>query len=215
LAEDDQYMAHLFAMLLLAQFRETRAYAPVLRFAALPGRLTEYLGYEFVTPYLGRVLASVAGAAVSGIHELIESGEVNEWVRRAALDGLVTLVATGLRNREETVAYLAELFHGKLPREPNPIWSHLMRTAWDLYPEELQEDIRQAYDEGLIGGLQDLELRIAMGRDASLAELPVNGRYELIADDAEEMEHWGCFMVENSGEHKAATVPAPCPSSCP
>ena len=37
-AEGD-YMAHLYAMFLLAQFRETRAYPLVLRFASLPGDL--------------------------------------------------------------------------------------------------------------------------------------------------------------------------------
>src|SRR6266576_2443192 len=41
-AEGD-YMAHLYAMFLLAQFRETRAYPLMVRFASLPGDLLDSL----------------------------------------------------------------------------------------------------------------------------------------------------------------------------
>ena len=59
-AEGD-YMGHLYAMVLLAQFRETRAYPLVVRFLSLPGDLLDSLGGDFVTEYAGRVLASVCG----------------------------------------------------------------------------------------------------------------------------------------------------------
>ena len=47
-AEGD-YMAHLYAMFLLAQFRETRAYPLVVRFASLPGDLLDSLCGDFIT----------------------------------------------------------------------------------------------------------------------------------------------------------------------
>jgi hypothetical protein len=52
-------MAHLYAMFRLAQFRETRAYPLVVRFASLPGDLLDSLC--FVTEDLGQVLTSVCG----------------------------------------------------------------------------------------------------------------------------------------------------------
>ncbi len=55
-AEGD-YMAHLYAMFLLAQFRETRAYPLLLRFASLPGDLLDSLCGDFITEGLGQVLA--------------------------------------------------------------------------------------------------------------------------------------------------------------
>ena len=42
------YMAHLYAMFLLAQFRETRAYPLVVRFASLPGELLYSLCGDFI-----------------------------------------------------------------------------------------------------------------------------------------------------------------------
>jgi hypothetical protein len=47
-AEGD-YMAHLYAMFLLAQFRETRAYPLVVRLASLPGDLLDSLCGDFIT----------------------------------------------------------------------------------------------------------------------------------------------------------------------
>src|SRR6202035_1947935 len=52
-AEGD-YMAHLYAMFLLAQFRETRAYPLVVRLALLPGDLQYSFCGDFITSDLGQ-----------------------------------------------------------------------------------------------------------------------------------------------------------------
>src|ERR1017187_4568239 len=82
-AEED-YMAHLYAMYLLAQFRETRAFPHVLRIAQHDGDLLESLFGDFITGSLGNVLASVCGGEVEEIQSLIENADADEWVRGAA-----------------------------------------------------------------------------------------------------------------------------------
>jgi len=103
-------MAHLYAMFLLAQFRETRAYPLVVRFASLPGNLLDSLCGDFITEDLGQVLASVCGGELAGIQSLIENEDTDEWVRGAALSGLVTLVAAGQKSRDEIVSYFTACF---------------------------------------------------------------------------------------------------------
>jgi len=66
-------MAHLYAMFLLAQFRETHAYPLVVRFASLPGNLLDFLCGDFLTMDLGRVLASGCGGESQGIQSVIEN----------------------------------------------------------------------------------------------------------------------------------------------
>ena len=95
-AEGD-YMAHLYAMFLLAQFRDTRAYPLVVRFRSLPGDLVDSLCGDFITEDLGQVLASVCGGELAGIQTLIENEATDERVRGAALSSLVTLVAADKR----------------------------------------------------------------------------------------------------------------------
>jgi Protein of unknown function (DUF1186) len=81
---------------------------------------------------------------------LIENDATDEWVRGAALSGLVTLVAAGRKSRDEIVSYFAGLFRGKLVRKWSHVWDTLVSYSSDLYPEELLDDIKQAYEDGLV-----------------------------------------------------------------
>ena len=176
-AEGD-YMAHLYAMFLLAQFRETRAYPLVVRFASLPGDLLESLCGDFITEDLGQVLASVCGGDLAGIQSLIENEDTDEWVRGAALSSLVTLVAAGQKSRDEIVSYFTGLFHGKLVRQWSHVWDTLVSYSSDLHPAELFDDIERAYQEGLVApgfiALDDVKRDLAMGKDRILARLADN-----------------------------------------
>src|ERR1700730_9395658 len=89
LEAEGNYMAHLYAMFLLAQFRETRAYPLVVRLASLPGHPLDSLCGDFITEDLGAVLASVCGGELAGIQSLIENEATDEWIRGAALSSLV------------------------------------------------------------------------------------------------------------------------------
>src|SRR5712691_11416798 len=173
-AEGD-YMAHLYAMFLLAQFRETRAYPLVVRFASLPGDLLDSLCGDFITEDLGQILASVCGGELASIYSLIENEGTDEWVRGAALSSLVTLVAAGQKNRDEIVSYFAGLFRGKLVRKWSHVWDTLVSYSFDLYPAELLDDIDHAYTEGLVDPgyicFHAVKRDLASGKDLILSRL--------------------------------------------
>jgi Protein of unknown function (DUF1186)/SEC-C motif len=204
-AEGD-YMAHLYAMFLLAQFRETRAYPLVVRFASLPGDLLDSLCGDFITEDLGQVLASVCGGDLSGIQSLIENEDTDEWVRGAALSSLVTLVAAGQKSREEIVNYFAGLFRGKLVRQWSHAWDTLVSYTSDLYPEELLDDIEQAYEEGVVDpgyiGFDDVKRDLAVGKDRVLARLADNPHRRLVSDTVAEMGWWACFREDRQNRAK-------------
>jgi hypothetical protein len=194
------YMAHLYAMFLLAQFRETRAYPLVVRFASLPGDLLDSLCGDFITENLGQILASVCGGELAGIHSLIEKEGTDEWVRGAALSSLVTLVAAGQKSRDEIVSYFARLFRGQLVRRWSHVWDTLVSYSSDLYPEELLEDIGKAYEEGLVDpsyiGFDDVKRDLAMGKDRILDRLADNPHRRLVEDTVAEMGWWACFRED-------------------
>src|SRR5882724_12984533 len=64
-------MAQVFAMFLLAQFREVRAYPLFIRLASLPGDTLEDLLGEIFAGSFSNLLASVCGGEVEGIQSLI------------------------------------------------------------------------------------------------------------------------------------------------
>jgi len=205
---DGDYMAHLYAMFLLAQFRETRAYPLVVRFASLPGDLLDSLCGDFITQDLGQVLASVCGGELEGIQSLIENADADEWARGAALSSLVTLVAAGQKSRDELVSYFASLFRGRLVRKWSHVWDVLVSYSSDLYPAELLDDIERAYEDGLVDsrfiGFDDVKRDLAMGKDQVLARLADDPHRRLVEDTVKEMGWWACFRDDRPSQVKSA-----------
>jgi len=140
------------------------------------------------------ILSSVSGGDISGMTALAENTKGDEYARAAALDGLLTLVACGLRSREEVMAYFARLFDVFEP-EPPMIWNGLASACADLWPEEVMHKIRRAYEEGYIEpgyiGWEDVQHALGRGKEASLRSL--KDRHRMISDVESEMSWWACF----------------------
>jgi hypothetical protein len=189
-AEGD-YMAHLYAMFLLAQFREVRAYPLMVRIAFLPGELLDSLFGDSLTEDYGRFLASVCGGDLEGFQSIIENPAANQWIRGAALDGLVTLVATGVKSREDILCYFAELFHGKLIDKNDLIWSDLVCSAMDLCAAELLGEIEKAFEQELVDesviDLDGVRRDLVRGKDWAMDKLARDPRRQLIDDTVKEM----------------------------
>ncbi|MGH9605943.1 MAG: DUF1186 domain-containing protein [Terracidiphilus sp.] len=200
IAAEGDLTAHMYAVYLLAQFREVRAYPLLLRIARLPGDLIDSLLGDFITEDLGRVLASVSGGDLEGIEAIIEDEEADEWVRDAAFGSLVTLVAAGVRSREEVVSYFAGLYRGNLKNANDIVWAGLVSGSCDLYPEELLGDIERSFQAGLVDpgniNMEDVKRELAMGRDSALARLQTNPHRQMVVDTVKEYGKWACFHKE-------------------
>ena len=211
---DSDSMAHIYAMFLLAQFREPRAYPLIVEFFSIPGDIALDTTGDAATEDLGRILASVSCGDIRLMTALVENEHANEYVRTAALRGLLTLVACGEQSREDIVAYIQGLFRGKLVREASWVWNGLVSASNDLYPEELYDGIKRAYDDDLIETffmrLDDVDETLKRGKARVLDALHHNQRYSLITDTITEMEWWACFHPE--GREVPNSVPV-APSS--
>jgi len=214
-ADDSDYMAHLYAMFLLAQFRETRAYPLFVRLASLPGELSHDLTGGFITQGLGQALASVCGGELAGIRSVVENEGCDQWARSAALSSLATLVAAGQKSRDEIVSYFARLFR-TLARKPSFVWTALACESCDLHATELLGDIEQAFKDDLIDcsdiDFEYVQRDLARGREAALARLATDRGRRLIEDTVAEMGWWNCFAEDRQREreqqawHPAAPV---------
>ena len=222
LASDPDYMAHIYAMFLLSQFREKRAYGPLVQFFSHPGELPFDLAGDVVTEDLDSMLASVSCGDDSLIKALIENPKANEYVRGAALRSLVALVLTGELTRDSVIQYFATLFREKLPREPHHVWDCLVSCTMDLYPEELYEDIVKSFQEELVDNSfvnpQHVRGALDQGKESTLARLREFRSYRLVEDTVAVMEGWACFRPESDyGTKKrkqkiGGNQPCPCGS---
>ena len=143
---------------------------------------------------MGRILASVCRGDITLIQSLVENSEVNEYVRGAAMRALTVLVGVGELSRDALMGYFQELFC-TLPRDFDHIWGVLVSSSLDLYPEEVMDEIRQAFAEDLVDTLYvDMEFVedvLDEGKDQVLEDLRTESR--LIKDVFDEMEPWAVY----------------------
>jgi hypothetical protein len=217
------YMAHFYALFLLAQFREPRAYPLVFRLASLPSSVLDWVFGDLLTEGLDSVLASVCGGDLTLIKSLVENEAGDEWVRGSALSSLVTLVAVGQKSREEIISYFGSLFGGKLEQKSSHVWDSLAVNSCQLYAEELLGDIERAFEEGLIDPSyitpEQVRDELSSGKERILARLADDPRRCLIEDTVDEMHFWPCFRDRQSSStvHAAPewTPKIPVPHSSP
>ena len=190
-ARREDQMLHLFAIYLLAQFRETRAYRPIVKMFSAPGETPFDLAGDTVTERLDRILASVYDGDPAPLQGLVETDSVNEYVRSAAIRAFLVLEASGQLSREAVVDYFSQLVRGKLVREFSYTWTAVARAIGALPAPELLEDARQAFRDDLVdGGPRDLDFI-----EREIREADSGSRYglTLITDAIGEMEWWAAF----------------------
>jgi hypothetical protein len=203
-------MLPIFAIFLLAQFREKPAYLLLVRIVSAPGETPFDLFGDTITEGLSQILASVYDGNPALLHGLVESDQVNEFVRSAALSTLLVLEHTDQMPRAEVVEYFRSLFHGKLRRTHSYAWDGLVCAVADLPAPELLEEVRQAYTEGLVDDtVADLE---GIERDMAAPKPWRRDRRHLITDAIAEMEWWASFHPEDSRSKEMPKDDIPSPS---
>jgi len=202
----------LYALYLLAQFREKRAYPLIINFFSLPGEISLDITGDVVTEDLPRILACVYDGNDALLKNLIEDITVNQYVRDAALKTFVVLVANGQKSREEVMAYFQSLFRDKLERKLSYIWGALIVCSIDLYPEEVYEDIQQVYAndwvETMFVGFEEVKKAYQLGKEKALALLQENHHYTLIDDTVVELQDWASFKEAPKSQKKSKPLPS-------
>ncbi len=210
-AKEDDYFAHMYALYLLAQFREKRAYPLIIDLFSLPGNIIWDMVGDSITEDLSRILASVHDGNDRPLKSMIENKGVYEYVRAAGLESLLILVAAGLKPREEVVQYYKELFNGGLEREYSFAWDALVQRSTRLYPGEVYDEIKWAYEKGLVDSwfidLGTVEKTMKDGMRKTLEDLPRYKGHDLVEDAIGEMGKWDCFS--SSEDHKKEEVLQP------
>jgi hypothetical protein len=195
-------MAWIYALFLLAQFREAQAYPLLVRLASLPSPAVESLLGDMLTEDLDALLAAVSQGNPSGLQSVIENEAADLFARTAALRAMLLLVKRGEQRRAEVLDYFGSLLRGKLRREPSFFWGALISDCLDLYPDTIREELEQAFAEGLdcdhVCSPQDIPKTLAQGKERVLAELKRKSRLELITDAVARMEWWACFNPDEA-----------------
>jgi hypothetical protein len=172
---EEEHDIHCYALVLLAHFEEPRAHRMIVDLFSLPGELPDELFSDFIGETLPAVLIKTCGGLLDGIRELVLNRQALPYCRWSACSALGYAVAAGLAQQEETVAFLATLLKMDEAEPDSIFWEGVVDTLIDLHPAAALEEIRLAYEAGLVEetfvDLDYIRDKAALDRDAVLAEL--------------------------------------------
>lgn len=196
------YFGHVYAAYLLAQFRVKEAYAPLLELFSLPGELPDQLFGDMMADASGRILASVCGGDVAPIKQMIGNEEIDEYTRAQAITALAILTLDGEIEREELMAYYKELFR---TIDNMTLLTLLINLCTDIYPEEVYEEIKEAYKNNkvdyLMIGMESVDQAMSEGKSSVLARAKRNIHLQKIDDTIGELRNWAYFKNNSRDKH--------------
>ena len=199
---EDDCIAHVYAMFLLAQFRETLAYPLLAALAQLPAELADELFIE-TTSGLGRALASVCGGDVEPMKEIVRNSEANEFVRWGALTGFAALATSGELPVDQVEAYFESLLDGEPDGKASTVWSGLVSQCLDLGLVRLKGKILRAMDQGWVDtsvvSPTDVERELGPESQGIVRNPPT-----LVNDTVKEMQSWACFQTPEPSQKAPA-----------
>lgn len=190
-------MDHMYSVYLLAQFKAEEALSVIVGLFSLPPDKPYELFGDTITEDAGRILASVYDGDTGQIKALLENPKVDEYVRVQAAAALKILVFQGRLNREDVLNYYQKLLAGGLSDKHDFVLAGIVRSARDLYPEEIYPAIEKAYEDDLIDTvsirLETVKKVLAADKDAFLAEEAKDRFHQYIGDAVKELSGWACF----------------------
>jgi hypothetical protein len=198
--------AHFLALFLLSEFQAAEALPAIVEAISLPGMGPEDLFDDVVTEVLARVLAQFAGDAAELLDPLIDSRDVNQFVRWEASQAYPLLVRDGRLSAAAAASRLKHHLRRAIDREDCVMLAPLIHELTILDPSDAIDEITEAFDRNLVEtfmiGKRDVDAALARGeagQQERLAELPATG----IVDTIAELRTWAAFS------EKPAKPPAP------
>jgi len=216
LADDPGYVLHLYAMHLLASWRETAAYLPLVKLGHHSEEQMEIMLGDTVTESFGRCLASVCNGDLAPLKALVEDRTAGHWSRNAALDAMMVRVLEGDADRDALVTYLAQLGDAEAARLRQPetefdtfeLLNSVASVSADIGAAEMLERIRSWYADQLldplIANLPWFERHLMRSFDACREEL-IQRKDGYVRKVKDEMSWWSGFREPRE---KPRAIPA-------
>ena len=183
-----------FAILLLAQFKETRAQEAFLRFFSAPGERGLALTDDLMADTGAPLLASVCGSDPAPLLRLIRDEEASTAVHEEAVVALGVQWLWGERSRQAVVDDWRQLFQTLPKHDTYDVWTALVCAVCDFNIPELAPEARQTYADDLV----DEDVLDAAGFEKTLFERTAerDARFKarfLPVDAVAETAAWVCF----------------------
>lgn len=212
-AGDEEFAGHLYAAMLLSYWGESGAHQVIVDLFRLPAKQVDELFGDMITEDLPLILFRTCGGSMELIQALAADPRADEYCRASALTALTYAVAEGVAPRDEMIAFLRTLFQPDKAARDSFFWDALIVAAVDLYPQELTEEIRQAFQDDLIDEsiIDYAEVQATLRRDPTrgMARLQEELKRKTRPKFHDWMDWWAMFEKEPARPTKSKKPLAP------
>lgn len=207
----ERFFGHIFAMNLLAHFRNPGVHDTIVKLMALPPDIVSDFFGDMVTEDFPRILYQTCGGRYDQIRELILNEGAYEFVRGSAMEALVHGVLLDNRSRQETLDFLCSLLESSDLKDLDHFWNAAASCIHNLYPEESMDIIRSAYEKGLIWpgyiGIESFERALLEDKADFLSRQREHIESRIQKDFHEYMSWWACFNEDKTPFRKGIDPP--------
>ena len=217
--DNPAYDLSSYALFLLAEMREQKAFPRLLRLLTLDSDSIDPVFGDIIS-YMGNILYSTYNGDLPAAEKVVIDSSLDPFARDAPLHLMEGLFRDGRLPREEFITFLRERLAALGTGENEEIMGGSIASLIadnDLY--ELAEDVREAFR------LEKIDV-LHMGKfdsffDYLYNEDPHVQHTQLITDTAEALSDWACFQRDTSSKPSLGDIlswnvgrndPCPCGS---
>lgn len=199
---DDNFFGYSYAMFLLAEFKEKRAFKYIIELLNKDNETIECILGDSYTDYLARIIASVYDGDDNALFSIIENEDIDEFVRSSVLQSFSILYLNGVKERSFLVDYLRHLIENKKKTDDSYIYYEIFDEVKLLRLVELEDIIEKTFSA--VEQKEDIEELKEIFKDENYTidktDYPIRPFYEYIYDSIKMIEKWQCF--ENKEEEE-------------
>jgi hypothetical protein len=214
--ENKKLIDHVYSIMLLGHFRESKAHNVIVDLFSLPDDMSYKLYGDLLSGDLPVILVRTCDRHIDLIKSMVLNKNIYGFSRISAANAMTYAVVDGIVTREEVLSFFGTLFTGNEADEMPDFWSILATCAYYLYPEEIMDTIKKAYDDGLIFsgaiGYGEFEEMLEAGEEKCLERLKNNYKRQSLDDIHDSMSGWFCF---NQAKKDPVPIEMPLPSKGP
>jgi hypothetical protein len=214
--ENKKLIDHVYSIMLLGHFKESKAHNVIVDLFSLPDDMSSRLYGDLITGDLPTILVRTCDRHIDLIKSMVLNKNIYGFSRISAANAMAYAVVDGIVTREEVLSFFGTLFTGNEADEMPDFWSILATCAYYLYPEEIMDTIKKAYDDGLIFsgaiGYGEFEEMLEAGEEKCLERLKNNYKRQSLDDIHDSMSGWACF---NQAKKDPVPIEMPLPSKVP
>jgi hypothetical protein len=194
---DSEYYAHIYALMLLGHFKENSAHKVIIDLFSLPNDLPYSIFGDLQTENLPVILIQTCGGSIEDIKRLILNINADEYSRTSAVQALAYAVVEEFTTRDDAISFLKGLFTGNEAEKGSFLYAELASCALNLYPEELMDTLKGAFEKNIIPSFcisfDDIKKGLMIGKEESLNKLRIEFIEKSKDNIHDSMSWWACF----------------------